>query len=100
MALEPDAARNVAWILAISSLVHVIMAIGESTIAHGTAHAKAAAHEMTRGRYGRYYQIGLVLVGIGILAPWWPLLAAPAALAGLLAYEPAFVQAGQSVPLA
>jgi hypothetical protein len=37
---------------------------------------------------------------IGVFAPWLGLSAVPFALAGLLLYEHAYVQAGQSVPLA
>jgi hypothetical protein len=36
----------------------------------------------------------------GVLAPWFGALAAPLVLAGLLAYEHAYIQSGQSVPLA
>jgi hypothetical protein len=36
----------------------------------------------------------------GTLAPWLGAAAAVPALAGLLAYEHAYVQSGQSVPLA
>jgi len=41
-----------------------------------------------------------MLIAISVAAPWIGVAAAPLALAGLLAYEHAFVQAGQSVPLA
>ena len=58
---------------------------------------------MTHGRYARFFWVGVVLVALGLLAP----LAAPAtawlalpALLGLLAHEHAYVQSGQSVPLA
>jgi hypothetical protein len=39
-------------------------------------------------------------VAAAVAAPWIGMTAAPLALAGLLAYEHAYVQAGQSVPLA
>jgi formate-dependent nitrite reductase membrane component NrfD len=100
MAVDPYAVAELAWLLAGASLVHVIMVIGETTLTHGTAQAHAATLEMTRGRYAGFFRVGLLLVALGILAPWWPLLAAPAALVGLLAFEHAYVQAGQSVPLA
>jgi hypothetical protein len=58
---------------------------------------------MTRGRFAPYFRAGLVLVAAGLLAPVAGA-AAPAVavlvLAGLLAHEHAYVQAGQSVPLA
>jgi hypothetical protein len=56
--------------------------------------------EMTRGRYRAWFWAGFVLVGIGAMAPVLGPIAAVAALAGLLAYEHAFVQAAQAVPLA
>jgi hypothetical protein len=42
----------------------------------------------------------VALGAVAIAAPWLGALVAPLALAGLLAYEHAYVQAGQSVPLA
>ncbi len=69
---------------------------------HGTAHARLAAWEMTSGRYALFFRSGLALQALGaavlLVAPG-PL-GAVLALAGLLAFEHAFVQAGQSVPLA
>jgi hypothetical protein len=41
-----------------------------------------------------------VLVAAAVAAPWIGVAAAPLALVGLLAHEHAYVQAGQSVPLA
>ena len=64
------------------------------------AHAHLAAHEMTRGRYANFFRAGLLLVAIGACAPALGPVAAVAALLGLLAHEHAYVQAGQSVPLA
>jgi hypothetical protein len=55
---------------------------------------------MTRGRFGSYFWIGLALSLAGGFAPWLGLAAAPLALTGMLLYEHAYVQAGQSVPLA
>jgi uncharacterized membrane protein len=50
------------------------------------------------------FRSGLVLVALALAAPWLSaslvVAAALAALAGLLAHEHAYVQAGQSVPLA
>jgi Fe-S-cluster-containing dehydrogenase component/formate-dependent nitrite reductase membrane component NrfD len=92
-----------AWILAIASLAHVAVALAEVALTHGTAHARLAAHEMTRGRYRRWFWGGLAftaLGALGALAPWLPVAPPLAALAGLLAFEHAHVQAGQAVPLA
>jgi hypothetical protein len=55
---------------------------------------------MTRGRFGRVFKVGVVAVAVSIAAPWIGLVAVPFALIGLLAHEHAYVQAGQSVPLA
>jgi hypothetical protein len=56
---------------------------------------------MTRGDFAHFFWVGLAL---GILALVFaastPAIAAAAALGSLLLYEHAFVQAGQSVPLA
>ena len=65
---------------------------------------------MVRGRYKSDFWISLVLSILGGLLPWLALFgvinnsfgvgAAPMALIGLMLYENAYVQAGQSVPLA
>jgi len=97
------ALRPLAWTVALSAGVHLVLVAGEATLAHPTAHARAAAHAMTHGRYARFFWAGVVLVALGLLAPvavpgtaWLGLLA----LLGLLAHEHSYVQAGQSVPLA
>jgi len=87
-------------ILAVAAAVHVLLVAGEVTLPHVSAHARLASREMTRGRYRLPFAAGLVLVLAAIAAPWAGVAAAPLALAGLLAYEHAYVQAGQSVPLA
>ncbi len=89
-----------AWVLAFTSLAHLLMVWGEATLPHVTAHAHLANREMVRGRWARYFWAAVALVAAGMLAPWLGVLAAPFALLGLLAYEHAYVQAGQSVPLA
>jgi len=65
---------------------------------------------MVRGRYKSDFWIGMVLLLLGGLIPWLALsgvistslgiAGAPLALMGLMLYENAYVQAGQSVPLA
>ena len=87
-------------ILAAAAAAHLLLVAGEITLPHVTAHARLAAEEMSRGRYRRPFGISLVFIAVGVAAPWIGTLAAPFALAGLLAYEHAYVQAGQSVPLA
>ena len=76
------------------------MVLGETTLTHTTAHAALATREMTRGRFARHFWIGVLLVAVAAAAPWIGPIAGPFGLIGLLAYEHAYVQAGQSVPLA
>jgi formate-dependent nitrite reductase membrane component NrfD len=97
---DAGAGAALAWILAIASAAHICVALAEIALTHGTAHARLAAHEMTRGRYRRWFWGGLALTALGALAPWLPVAPPIAALAGLLAFEHAHVQAGQAVPLA
>ena len=98
------------WILGLSSLLHVLMIWGEVSLTHATAHARLAVWEMVRGRYQSDFWLGLILSILGGLLPCLALLGyvstslgvggAPMALVGLMLYENAYVQAGQSVPLA
>jgi Fe-S-cluster-containing dehydrogenase component/formate-dependent nitrite reductase membrane component NrfD len=88
------------WIVAGASLAHLALVLLEHGLVHATAHARLAAREMTHGRYAGWFWPGLALMGVGVAAPWLGAAAAASAMAGLLAYEHAYVQAGQSVPLA
>jgi Fe-S-cluster-containing dehydrogenase component/formate-dependent nitrite reductase membrane component NrfD len=98
------------WSFAITSLLHLLMIWGEVSLTHSTAHARLAVWEMVRGRYKSDFWIGMALSLVGGLLPWLaifgylsPSLAvagAPLALVGMMLYENAYVQAGQSVPLA
>jgi Fe-S-cluster-containing dehydrogenase component/Ni/Fe-hydrogenase subunit HybB-like protein len=107
------------WILAIATLLHLLMVAGELSLTHATAHTRAAIWEMTRGRYRSFFWAGIILSALGgvlpviVLASQLPIMegvpviaptvaagATPLALAGLALYEHAYVQAGQSVPLA
>ena len=90
----------VSWLLAAAAAVHGLMVIGEITLTHSTAHARLAIREMTTGRHGRVFWLGLALAAVAVAAPWLPIVSPLAALAGILAFEHAHVQAGQSVPLA
>jgi sorbitol-specific phosphotransferase system component IIBC len=98
--VEPVALSSLAVWLAVAAAAHVLLVAGEITLTHPTAHARLAAHEMFAGRFAGFFWIGLVLVAVGLLAPVLGPVAAVAALIGLLAHEHAYVQAGQSVPLA
>jgi Fe-S-cluster-containing dehydrogenase component/formate-dependent nitrite reductase membrane component NrfD len=98
------------WTLGLTSLLHLLMIWGETTLTHPTAHARLAVWEMVKGRYRAFFWMGVTLAFLSGLAPWLSLLgefdtiiglaASALALAGLLSFEHAYVQAGQSVPLA
>jgi Fe-S-cluster-containing dehydrogenase component/formate-dependent nitrite reductase membrane component NrfD len=98
------------WLLAVASLLHLLMVWGEVSLTHATAHARLAVWEMVSGRYKSDFWIGIALSIIGGLLPWLAIFGyvstsfgiggAPMALIGLMLYENAYVQAGQSVPLA
>jgi Fe-S-cluster-containing dehydrogenase component/formate-dependent nitrite reductase membrane component NrfD len=98
--LEHAALAPLAWILGASSLLHLLFVLGEVTLTHPTAHARLAVEEMTTGKYRGFFWLGVLLVALAAAVPWLGVLAAAPALAGLLAHEHAYVQAGQSVPLA
>ena len=98
--MEPRMVQPLLWMTAAASFVHVVLVVAEVTPPQGTTHVRVAVREMTRGRYARAFWTGVVLVGLGGLAPWLGTWAAPVALAGLLASEHAYVQAGQAAPLA
>ena len=87
-------------VLAILAAVHLALVASEVTLPHVTAHARLAAHELTRGRYAAPFWISVFLIAAAIPAPWTGTSATALALLGLLAYEHAYVQAGQCVPLA
>jgi Fe-S-cluster-containing dehydrogenase component/formate-dependent nitrite reductase membrane component NrfD len=101
-AIQPDAVPALGRTAAGATLLHLLLVAGEVMMTHGTAHARLAAWEMTSGRHAPFFRGGVVLQGLGAAA----LVAAPGpfgavlVLAGLLAYEHAYVQAGQAVPLA
>ena len=110
---EPNLVRPVLWMLGGGSLLQLVFVWGETVLTHPTAHARLALHELFKGRYRTISRsgiwlttLGLVGCGLGVTAalpsfePWVALSAAAAALAGLLAYEHGYVQAGQAVPLA
>jgi Fe-S-cluster-containing dehydrogenase component/formate-dependent nitrite reductase membrane component NrfD len=96
------------WILAGTSLLHILMVWGEVSVTHATAHSRLAVWEMVQGRYRSDFWIGIALSILGGLFSWLAIFgvasvsigAAPMALIGLMLYENAYVQAGQSVPLA
>ena len=101
---DTDAAAALGWLVGAAALAHLLFVLGEVTLPHVTAHARLAAHAMTGGRYRGFFWVGLCLTVLGLLTPWvggWLATAvAIVALIGLAFHEHAYVQAGQSVPLA
>jgi Ni/Fe-hydrogenase subunit HybB-like protein len=97
-------------ILAATGVMHMLMIWGEVSLTHPTAHARLAIYEMVHGRYRSDFWIGMLLSLLGAVVPSLALLnvvslsfgaaGAPLALIGLMLFENAYVQAGQSVPLA
>jgi Fe-S-cluster-containing dehydrogenase component/formate-dependent nitrite reductase membrane component NrfD len=108
---EPAVVRPLLGLLAGSAVVHLLFVLGETTLPHPTAHAALANHELTRGRWRTYFWTGASLLLTTAAATVAPMVAgslslglasclALAALTALAAHEHAYVQAGQSVPLA
>jgi len=113
-----DSVKPLLITLASASLVHLLMIWGEVSLAHPTSHARLAIWEMTRGRWKIFFQSGLWLSVLGCVLPLLSIyLTSPhfeklssimalgiggavSALVGMMLYEHAYVQAGQSVPLA
>lgn len=83
-----------------ATLVHLLLVLGDVTLTHGTAHARMAAHNITHGRFRPFFLAALLLSALGLATPLIGVSGAAASLLGLLAWEHAHVQAGQSVPLA
>jgi Ni/Fe-hydrogenase subunit HybB-like protein len=103
----PNAFVLLRWIMVGSLVGHVAAVfLGEVVARHGSSNAAAAAHVMTHGTYAPLFWTG---VSIGAVVPVVLLMAsgspgviigsAVLSLAGLLAYEHAFVMSGQSVPI-
>ena len=92
--------------LGISCVAHLLFVLGEITLGHATAHAQLAVNDHDARPLRGAVLAGLALVALAALA----LHRAGGAdrlrrerrsrSPGLLAYEHAYVQAGQSVPLA
>ncbi len=88
------------WVFTVFGVIHLALVLAESVSLPPTAHARLAHREMTAGRFKRFFWGGVALTAIGALTPWIGLWGVPAGLVGLLLFEHAYVQAGQSVPLA
>jgi archaellum biogenesis protein FlaJ (TadC family) len=105
--IAPTAVTLMSWLLFASLVSHLLLLVSEIALPHATAHARLALREMTSGRFRKHFRAGLALSIAALAAPWIAPLGAPiaaltgaVALAGLLLHEHAYVQAGQSVPLA
>lgn len=105
---EQDA---IAWVL-LGGVVATGAFVWMELASHGSRHVELAVETMTHGRYARQFWVGGITVGLVVpgaiailvlatdISSPAPLAAAGvAAVAGLFAYEDAFVRAGQSVPL-
>jgi len=98
------------WVL-LGGLVTTAALVAVEVMSKGTRHVELAIAEMTKGAYkDRFWffaTVGvvtpvciLIIVLAGDISdPVLPALAGLAAMAGMFAYEDAFVRAGQSVPL-
>jgi predicted membrane protein len=109
---------SVVWVFALAVPVHLICVLGEITLTHPTTHARLAVYEMVWGRYAKMFWLGLALnlsalVTLTLVALernqvihggeilfylFWASM--PLSALGLIFHEHAYVQAGQSVPLA
>jgi len=105
--------QPLAWIVLAGLVIHLLMVWGEVSLTHGSAHARVAAWEMTGGRYRSYFWVSILLSLLGIagliltstmslVIPTFTTLFVTLflLLIGVMLYEHAYVQAGQSVPLA
>ncbi|MCY0876134.1 MAG: polysulfide reductase NrfD [Firmicutes bacterium] len=104
--LSPVALVIVHVTLVAALAVHLALILSEWVIPHTIEDAKRAAHHMIYGQYKGYYWTGMLvgaaiplILGIFFASPIIAVVASVLALIGLLSYEHAFVQAGQSVPL-
>jgi Fe-S-cluster-containing dehydrogenase component/formate-dependent nitrite reductase membrane component NrfD len=104
---EPASVDGFLRLVAVTSLLHLLLVLGDVGLPHATAHARLALWEMTHGTHRVPFLAGIGLVFTGLFAPLLAaaghdlgLLAALLALLGVLAHEHAHVQAGQAVPLA
>jgi Fe-S-cluster-containing dehydrogenase component/formate-dependent nitrite reductase membrane component NrfD len=87
-------------LVAVSAVAHLLLVAGETSVTHATAHARLAVYEMVRGSYRMPFWLGAATVAVGVLVPWGGAALALLPLLGLIAYEHAYVQAAQAVPLA
>lgn len=108
--ITTNLAEVLSWVLLGALLANALVIFAELFSSHPTVHIARAASTMTVGRYARLFWLGSVVVGhlLPLIFATIYLAGGPdyafetaalLALAGLLAYEHAWVKAGQSVPL-
>ena len=106
LGLTPELRRAAIAGLAAGLAVHVVVALWELVIPHGTVGARQAARLVVRGRFRTTFWAGAVGLGCGVPAVLLAFsttsaalvgVAGGAALVGLLAFEWCFVMAGQGV---
>ena len=98
--LAPGAVGSLNWLLVGAAAGHLIAVAAEVSMPHPTTHAHLAVAELRSGRYAPVFWLSVALIAVALFAPLVGVAAAACALAALLAYEHAYVQAGQAVPLA
>jgi Fe-S-cluster-containing dehydrogenase component/formate-dependent nitrite reductase membrane component NrfD len=86
--------------VAAAAAAHLLLVLGETTLTHGTAHAEMAVQDLLHGGTAPFFWASTALLLVAVASPWLGIVGCPLALLGLLAYEHAYVRAGQSVPLA
>lgn len=100
LGFAPAATPFVLWVTGAATLLHLVFVAAEFTAPTPSEHVRIAHYEMTRGRFRYFFAAGVVLSVIGLAAPWAGIWVCLFAFLGPLAYEHAFVQGGQAVPLA
>lgn len=100
MVFAPGTTQFVLWVTAAATLLHLIFVLAELAAPTSSEHVRVAHYEMSRGRFKNFLAISIVFAIIGLFAPWLGVVACLFAFFGPLAYEHAFVQGGQAVPLA
>lgn len=96
-----DVPESIIVCMRLTLALHLVLVVGEASMRHPTAHATLAARAMTSGAFAHFFWVSVPLGALGVaFGASTPLIAAGAALGSLALYEHAFVQAGQSVPLA
>lgn len=103
----PEAVSSALYVTFAASLVVdlCVTLMGEFGMPHASEVAAKAAHDISHGRYREYFWVGGILIGhlapLGLVLVAHPLALAIAglcAIAGLYAFEYAFVMAPQDVP--